>query len=78
MDITHVQEYFREQIATGFYEITGRFGQKMFIEVDSRPFCIYIGTRPEYTTQTGNIFDNYINLGAFTEQQKFDIYEREN
>jgi len=78
MDITHVQEYFREQIAAGTYEIMGRFGNKIFLEVENSPFCIYVGTRPEYTTQTGNICDNYINLGTFTEQQKNDIYDREN
>jgi hypothetical protein len=77
MNLQNVQDYFKEQIAKGNYneiQVSGKmFTRWVSLQVNERPFVIRVN---EFNvTQEGDIFENYLQLGEFSNQQKQQIYE---
>ena len=82
MNLESVQEHFKEQIALGNYEVTDKyqasFGYKKLwvsVLVDNRPFVIEISLKGK-VEQIGDITENYLQLGTFSNNQQELIYER--
>jgi hypothetical protein len=79
MNLESVQNYFKEQISLGNYDEVQVTGYTMFtrwvsLQVNERPFVIRVN---EFNvTQEGDIFENYLQLGEFSNQQKERIYAR--
>ena len=78
MNLEEVQSYFKEQISQGNYDvvrITGKvFTRWISLKINDRPFVIKVNESD--IIQEGDIFENYIQLGEFSKQQKQIIYER--
>lgn len=80
MDLTKIQETFKNEIEKGNYEIVNHSsptGLNIWIDllVFNRPFRIVVN---EFNvSQSGDISENYIQLGNFTQQQHKTIYDRE-
>ncbi len=82
MNLEEVQNYFKEQISLGNYQIIDRYiatygGNKLWITllIENRPFMIEI-TPYGKVSQLGDIEHNYIQLGLFSNKQQQRIYER--
>ena len=82
MNLEEVQSYFKEQIALGNYEVTDKyqasFGYKKLwvsVLVSERPFMIEI-TPKGNVEQLGDVHENFIQLGKFSNEQQQRIYER--
>jgi len=80
MDLTTVQDFFKNEIEKGNYEIvnfSAPTGLNLWIDilVLNRPFKIVVNEFK--VNQNGDISENYIQLGNFTQQQHKTIYERE-
>lgn len=82
MDLEKVQDYFKTQIERGNYQVTERytasFGyKKLWVSmlVENRPFMIEITPKGK-VKQLGDIDENYIQLGEFTNEQQRTIYEQ--
>lgn len=78
MNLESVQDYFKEQISLCNYDeiqVSGKmFTRWVSLQVNERPFVIRIN---EFNvTQEGDIFENYLQLGDFSNQQKEKIYAR--
>jgi hypothetical protein len=78
MNLEEVQNYFKDQISKGNYDvvrITGKvFTRWISLKVNDRPFLIKVNELD--VMQEGEIDENYIQLGDFSKQQKQIIYER--
>ncbi len=79
MNLEEVQNYFKEQIALGNYEVTDKyqasFGYKKLwvsVLVDNRPFVIEITLKGK-VEQIGDITENYLQLGTFSNNQYFQL-----
>lgn len=80
MDLTKIQETFKSEIENGNYVIvnySSPTGLNIWLDllVLNRPFKIVVN---EFSvSQSGDISENYIQLGNFTQQQHKQIYDRE-
>jgi len=82
MNLESIQEYFKIQIEIGNFMVLNITRSNDLIDntwvsmlVENRPFVIK--TNETETIQDGDISENYIQLGNFTQQQHKTIYERE-
>lgn len=82
MNLESIQEYFKIQIEIGNFTIlniirSNDLNDNTWVSmlVENRPFVIK--TNETETIQDGDISENYIQLGNFTQKQHKTIYERE-
>ena len=79
MDLTTIQEFFKNKIVNGQFIvlniIVSHENTWIFMLVENRPFLIKINE--DQTIQDGDISENYIQLGNFTQKQHKIIYDRE-
>lgn len=86
--LIEVQMYFKNKILSGDYTITMKSETSktsplpskycwLTLTINDRPFTFSMGARNTFV-QDGELFENYINLGEFTEEEQSKIWQREN